>query len=426
MFQNDCTLPLPGDLFCQAVHPKEPLLTVGLSTGHVECYRLPPSAPSPSSDSSDGKGHIETAWKTRRHKGSCRALAYSPQEGSHCFSAGTDAILKQFSPETGQVISKVAIRPSLATRGQPDQPSLLNAITRETLLLACDSGAIHLYDLRDARPAAKPAQVHMVHDDYVSSISPLPPVAPIETTTTWSNPNQFVSTGSTTLAVTDVRKGILVKSDDQEDDLLSSVFVPGLGPKKKPSNGILAVGAGSGVITIWDRGSWDDQQDRVYANRRRESVGALTLIPGTKKIVAAIGNGQMSIIDMSRRETEAMLSHDDEGAIAIDFDCTGRMISGGGQVVKVWEDIAVGTWENGQQGIRNDECGEDVYGDDDADGVRSKRKRNQPEDEYGHLPQEKKVRKKQKGKKGSKAKDKKDPQYKVLYGDHGTMYFPDL
>ena len=426
MFQNDCTLPLPGDLFCQAVHPKEPLLAVGLSTGQVECYRLPPLAPSPSSDSSDGKGLIGTAWKTRRHKGSCRALAYSPEEGSHCFSAGTDAILKQFSPETGQVISKVAIRPSLATRGQPDQPSLLNALTPATLLLACDSGAIHLYDLRDARPPAKPAQVHIVHDDYVSSISPLPPVASIESIMTWSNPNQFVSTGSTTLAVTDVRKGILVKSDDQEDELLSSVFVPGLGPKKKPSNGILAVGAGSGVITIWDRGSWDDQQDRVYANRL-ESVDALTLIPGTKKIVAAIGNGQMTIIEMSRRETEAILFHDDEGAIAIDFDRTGRMISGGGQVVKVWEDIAVGTWENGQQEIENDEYNESSdSGDDEQDRGRSKRKRTLCEDDHSRQAQGKKMRKKQKGKKASKAKGKKDPQCKGIYGDHGTMYFPDL
>jgi hypothetical protein len=84
MFENLCTLPLSSELFTQALHPTESVLAVGLSGGHVQSFRLPAVAGSSSDDEdgdasilSTGTSTIETQWRTRRHKGSCRTLAYS-------------------------------------------------------------------------------------------------------------------------------------------------------------------------------------------------------------------------------------------------------------------------------------------------------------------------------------------------------------
>src|SRR5271168_5321835 len=83
MFENLCTLPLSSELFTQALHPKEPILAVGLSGGHVQSFRLPPVAGNNDDEDPDasflstGTSTIDTEWRTRRHKGSCRTLAYS-------------------------------------------------------------------------------------------------------------------------------------------------------------------------------------------------------------------------------------------------------------------------------------------------------------------------------------------------------------
>ncbi len=107
MLENICTLPLTSDLFALSIHPTSPLLALGLASGHVQIHRLPPSS-TDGTTSSNGHGTIETAWRTRRHKGSCRTVAFSA-DGTHLFSAGTDGLVKAAMTETGQVVSKITV-----------------------------------------------------------------------------------------------------------------------------------------------------------------------------------------------------------------------------------------------------------------------------------------------------------------------------
>jgi len=231
-------------------------------------------------------------------------------------------------------------------RSKIDPPAMLHCLNPQKLLLGCDSGALHIIDLDNGNLSERPSLTSFPHEDYVSGIVPLPPT--IESTSGF--PKQWVSTGGSTLVITDARSGIIARSEDQDDELLCAVYVPGFGPKKNRANGVIAVGAGSGVVTLWDRGVWDDHHDRITVDSGRgggESIDAMALIPdglglGGKKLVVAVGDGTIRGVDLTRRETmehELMLRHDDQESIvvAVGFDPQGRLISAGGTSIKVWQ-----------------------------------------------------------------------------------------
>lgn len=90
------------------------MVAVGLAAGHVQTFRLPSEEGDEDNDagstsSHNGRGHIETMWKTRRHKGSCRCLGYGVDGGETLYSAGTDGLVKAANSETGKVTNKIAI-----------------------------------------------------------------------------------------------------------------------------------------------------------------------------------------------------------------------------------------------------------------------------------------------------------------------------
>ncbi|CAK4033529.1 WD repeat-containing jip5 [Lecanosticta acicola] len=367
MFDTICTLPLSSELFAQALHPTEPLVTVGLSSGHVATLRLPPvdvdaddnghdddQTKQPARRGSNGTQVIDTTWRTKRHKGSCRYLAYSV-DGRQLYSAGTDGLVKAADSETGKVTGKLAIPndPS-AARATIDAPTVVHALSPQTLLLATDSGALHLYDLRDPAPSlpvhesktafitGTPSQTYHPHADYISSLSPIPPSA----TSTSGFSKQWLTTGSTTLALTDLRRGVLAKSEDQEELLLSCLYVTGLAAKKSSgSTGEKAVvGGGDGVITLWEKGQWDDQDERITVSREKETLDCMAQIPDGigglgKKIAVGMGDGRVRVVRLGMNRVVGEFQHDEvEGVVALDFDVGGRMISGGGQTIKVWQE----------------------------------------------------------------------------------------
>ncbi|KAH0551036.1 hypothetical protein GP486_007609 [Trichoglossum hirsutum] len=411
MFENICTLPLTSDLFTQALHPTVPLLAVGLSAGHVQAYRLPSERVDNEGEGSDNDdddddgetkgefGKIDVRWRTRRHKGSCRCLGfaiggdgkflvallpYSDDGASEflvtgitvLYSAGTDAIVKAASSHTGQVISKIAI-PNVPDTTTPDAPTLLHALSPQTLLLATDSSALHLYDIRQPNQQHyhSPSQTHHPHDDYISSLTPLP--ASDASTSGYSK--QWVTTGGTTLAVTDLRQGVLVRSEDQEEELLCSAFTNGL-PAKQKQGGKVIVGGAGGVLTLWEKGVWDDQGERIIVDRGvggGESLDALTILSPSPRwsnvplAAVGLGDGRVRFVKLGglNKLSETTLRHDDvEGVVGLGVDVEGRLISGGGMVVKVWHETI------------EDEDEEEDSEEDEGVGVAGKKKRGGSDD----------------------------------------------
>ena len=220
----------------------------------------------------------------------------------------------------------------------------MHVLSPQSLLLSTDSSALHLYDLRtDDRSFAKskPQQTWNPHDDYISSLTPLPP----SNTSTSGFSRQWVSTGGTTLAVTDIRRGVLVKSEDQGEELLSSAYVGGFSKRGTSTGEKVLVGSGDGVVTLWEKGVWDDQDERIVLDRNGEdSIDAIVRIPeslgmGSKTIVAGMGSGALAFVKLGVNKVVEVLKHDEvEGVAAIGFVDDGRMITGGGPILKVWRE----------------------------------------------------------------------------------------
>lgn len=247
---------------------------------------------------------------------------------------------------------------TFSSSGDIDEPSLLHVLSPQTLLLATDSSALHLYDMRvpgdvtkgktasaATFTSTKPQQTHHPHSDYVTSLTPLP--ASEASTSGFSK--QWVSTGGTTLAVTDLRRGVLVQSEDQEEMLLSCCFVSGLPVRRGgTSKGAkVVVGGGDGVLTLWERGVWDDQDERITVDRGAgggESLDVLTPLPdgvgpGGKVIAVGMGDGKVRFVKLGQNKVVGEIQHDEvEGVISLDFDVGGRLVSGGGNTIKVWHE----------------------------------------------------------------------------------------
>jgi hypothetical protein len=287
-----------------------------------------------------------------------------------------------------------------------DAPTLVHALSPQSLILATDSSALHIYDLREvgAKGSLKPQATHRPHDDYISSLTPLP--ASQASTSGFSK--QWVTTGGSTLAVTDLRRGVMVRSEDQEEELLSSMIVTGLSTKGTNVGEKVLVGGGNGVLTLWERGVWDDQDERITVDRSQgggESLDALALLPpgvGPFGKIAAVGlgNGDIRFVKIGQNKVIGELKHDElshEGVIGLDFDVTGRMISGGGRTVKVWgekgpEAAVVDAPEtsdakrdlDSDSDQDSDQDMEDSSDEEEQQSKRKKRKRNKGKQQSGH------------------------------------------
>lgn len=255
-----------------------------------------------------------------------------------------------------------------------DAPTVIHALSPQTLILATDSSALHLYDLRIpySKISQRPQQTHHPHDDYVSSLTPLPP----SETSTSGFSKQWVTTGGTTLAVTDLRRGVMVRSEDQEEELISSVYIKGLSSSGTSRGEKVIVGGGNGVLTLWEKGAWDDQDERIIIDRGiagGEALETLALVPDElgmgKMIAVGLADGRIAFVRIGPNKVISKVRHDEvEGVVGLGFDVEGRMVSGGGQVVKVWHEAETSDEKApGKSGKRFVDSDDDDDDDSDSD-----------------------------------------------------------
>ena len=255
--------------------------------------------------------------------------------------------------------------------------------SEQTLLLATDSSALYVYDVRvpTVSPTVRPSQTYHPHDDYVTSISALQHTGDVGMKLQW------LSTGGTTVAVTDLRRGILVQSEDQQEELLSSAVL---------ENQKVIVGGSKGTLRVWQAGVWDDNETTVDMDERRSkaSVETLVPIPGSNVVAAGMDDGFVRFMymlgDKGQLLNGSSVRHDDlEAVTSLGFVDGGRMISGGGTNLMIWEDkhndprgynsdplFSGATTQSGLLDSDGDrEPAEDRNSSDDEDSSRKKKKR---------------------------------------------------
>ena len=154
------------------------------------------------------------------------------------------------------------------------------------------------------------------------------------------------------------------------------MFVGGLPAKPGRSKGEkVLVGSGSGVLTLWERGIWDDQDERIIIDGGKsdgESLDALVIMPegvgdGGKNVVVGVGDGTVRIVKLGINKVVGELRHDEiEGVVALGFDVGGRLISGGGAIVKVWQE-GMGEDDDDEDEEMGDNTGKRPLGSDGSD-----------------------------------------------------------
>jgi WD repeat-containing protein 55 len=144
---------------------------------------------------------------------------------------------------------------------------------------------------------------------------------------------------------------------------LTSAYVTGFSQRGTNVGTKIIAGDATGVLNLWEKGVYDDQDERIVMSRmltrfdagifpklvaedQAESVECMANIPtdivGNERAVAVglsgglvallqLGSGGHKVIDVVRH-------HEAESAEKVGFDVYGRIITGGGPVIKVWRE----------------------------------------------------------------------------------------
>ena len=201
--------------------------------------------------------------------------------------------------------------------------------------------------------------------------------------------------------MTDLRRGSLVKSEDQGEELLSSTAI----------NGKVVVGGEKGVLRLWEIGVWDDNEEtvRVGGGASADVLAAVPESVGAEPMVAlGMDDGFVRFVGMGGKRARIIgeSRHDEvEGVMGLGWMSDGRMISGGGSVVKIWE-------EGTHHGAGSEDDDDEVNGVKRANSFGSE---DDSSEQGGEESSEEEKPRKRKKKKRGKGKGKDGGQHVLAF-----------
>lgn len=282
-------------LFSVAFHPSSNQFVTGTANGQVCAQTY------------DTEGSIVENWSTKRHKESCRALAYD-QSGEYVFSAGADCVLKRARAENGKVSAK-------NRDGLESKPSAM--IVNEAYVIVGDDDAnVSVYDQRTMK------RVHYyekVHEESISCVVDLP----------HKNKYHLMTGGSTTVAHIDVRKGVVTQSEDQEDEVMSGCCA---------SEKLSVFGMSEGVLTVWNNDYLVDQQQRIKFGNG--SVDCLIAGEEDNEVYAGGAEGIVKKFDVKASKIDKSVQwvhNEEDDVVMLDFDHQYRLVTASMDRLKLWK-----------------------------------------------------------------------------------------
>jgi hypothetical protein len=222
------------------------------------------------------------------------------------FSTGSDMVIKKAKSETGKVVIK-----NMDTL--QSTPTVIK-VNESYLLVGDEDSNLTVFDQRTLQKTHHFPNIHL---DCITSIVDLP----------YKNKYHFLSSGATTVAHIDIRKGVLSQSDDQEDEILCGCL-------SSEKNSVF--GMSEGVVTIWENEHLEDQINRIRLSD--ETIDCMIAGEDDHQVFAGGADGVVRQVNVraSRIEDKWIHSNTEEVGM-LELDCDYRLVSASMETLKVWK-----------------------------------------------------------------------------------------